>query len=1280
MAGFPIVGIGSSAGGLEALRDLFSNVPTDSGLAFIVAAHLDPTRESHLSELLAQVTEMPVQEITGEVAVEVNHVYVIGPDQDLVLNGGLLVPQKPDKPRGHRYPVDSFFQSLAMDQGERAIAVVLSGTGTNGSQGLRFIKAEGGVAIAQLPDSAAFQGMPRSAIATGVVDLVLPPGQMAEALLNIARDTFHIQPDAEISETTPDAKLEDLLAVIRKASNLDFSSYKKPTLLRRIHRRMGLKRIKSLSDYTERLRGDRREAEALAGELTINVTGFFRDTAAWQELDEGIIAPLVKSRPNGSMIRAWVPGCSTGEEAYSLAMLLMARVEAERKPLTLQVFATDVRGSLLSTARAGLYPASIEADIGPERLARFFEAEDDSYRIHKSLRNTITFAPQNLLQDPPFCRMDLISCRNLLIYLKPEAQRNLLRLFHYALRENGTLFLGSAETVSKQDELFEPVSKKWRIYRRLGPTRLDLVEFPLVLTDDPGGAYEPDAQIRTPPSAIRAGEVVEQALLSRYAPASALVDQHLRVHYLRGPTGDYLQPATGDPSYNLIAMAREGLEIILRRTVKTAFETNAETIANGRVRRGDAWHRVRIVATPLRPQRQGNDRLLVSFFDREAEAETAPDVHHPEPRAPDSELQAELDRTREDLRLTLEQMEVSNEELTVSNEEIRSINEELRASNEELETSKEELQSLNEELHTVNSQLQAKVAELEARTDDLNNLLNSTDVATLFLDRDLCIRWFTPAMKSLLELRASDIGRPASHLAQKFRNGDMIADARGVLSTLQPANTEVVTDEERWYIRRIIPYRTSHDRIDGVVLTFIDITARKQWEQDIKAAREYAESIVDTVRDPLLVLTSDLVVRSANEPFYNDFRVSPDETVGRPIFELGNGQWNIPELRQQLDEVLPDDKQFRDFEVTHKFDQTGERTMLLNGRRLDHVDLILLAIEDVTERKNAELAVKKSHERLERVLETDAVGVVFFNADGSLVSANDVFLRMTGYTRAEIESNRVTWHMLVPDAWVAAGQEQLERLAATGRIGPHETEYLRKDGTRSWMLFAGRDLGDGTFVEFCIDISDRKQAEAERELLTKELSHRVKNTLAVAQALAMHTGGTQSVKEFQKAFIGRLQALGRAQSLLLDAHWRSADLKELVERATEAYRVDQSDVVAIEGTAVTLTPRQSLGLSFILHELGTNAAKYGALSRPGGRVHISWETIPDAGSAGKVRLIWQERGGPRVEKSNAAGFGTQLIEATCSYELDGSVKLDYRREGLTCDIVFPIDSSTHTSD
>jgi two-component system CheB/CheR fusion protein len=1265
MADFPIVGIGSSAGGLDALQKLFGAMPPESGFAFVVVAHLDPTHESQLAALIARCTPIPVNEVEEPVTVEPDHVYVIAPNQHLTFEGDVLRPSRPSEVRGERYPLDVFFRSLAEHQGNCAIGIVLSGTGTSGAQGLRAIKAEGGIAVAQDPGTAGFSDMPRHAIATGMVDLVLPPDQMPQALLRLVHHPY-MQQQAGLEQLPQvDGQLDTLLSLLRAEAKQDFRCYKRRTLLRRTHRRMSLRQIEDMAVYIERLRNEPDELAALAKDLTINVSGFFRDPDAWETLNKKVIAQLVADRPDGASIRIWVPGCSTGEEAYSIAMLIAEGAAAVQKTFDLKIFASDVSEHLLPVARAGLYPASIAEDVRPARLERFFEREEDSYRVRRELREMITFAPQNLLQDPPFSRLDLITCRNLLIYLEPEFQKKVVALFHFALREGGHLFLGPAETISGHDDLFHPISKRWRIYTRVGQTRHDIVDFPLIgpgqvsseLPRTPGLLAEPR---------LRAREHFQRDLLERYAPASVLIDGDFTVHAFQGPTGEFLQHPSGDPTTNLLALAREGLEAPLRAAVRRALGEKQEVVADARVRRGGALQPIRIAVRPLRPARADQDMLTVSFFEREPVSEARP-LGPVEARRPERELEAELNATREELRFTLEQMETSNAELHASNEEIRSINEEFQASNEELETSKEEQQSLNEELRTVNNQLQIKVQELERRTSDLNNLLNSTEIATLFLDREFGIRWFTPAMQGLLDLRASDVGRPVSHFAQRFTGADFVEEVREVLQRLVPRTGEVVGDDDRTYIRRILPYRTSDDRIDGVVVTFTDITERKLREQEIQRAREFAESIVETVREPLLVLTADLKVRSANRSFYRTFDVTREETEGRMIYDLGNRQWDIPKLRELLDEILPAEKQLTDFEVEREFEQIGRRTMLLNARQIDSVQLILLAIEDITGRRHAEAELETAHQHTSAILEsiTDAFYVV--DREWRLTFVNRRAEELWNRRRDDLLGVRL-WDLLQSeDIEANTGYQLLTRAAREQQ--PARAEF-QSSMFGVWVSMSVFPHPEGLSVHVR-DISVRKRAEQERELLARELSHRIKNTLAVVQALAMQTDGRiGSVEAFREAFVGRLQAMARSHSLLLDAHWRSADLKSLVEQTVAAYQVDHPEVVEVEGDPVVITPRQGLGLSLVLHELSTNAAKYGALSCPEGRLRVSWQIEQESGR--RVRLRWQERHGPKVEPPTEKGFGLQMIERACTYELDGEVELDYALEGLTCVVVFPL--------
>jgi two-component system CheB/CheR fusion protein len=631
-------------------------------------------------------------------------------------------------------------------------------------------------------------------------------------------------------------------------------------------------------------------------------------------------------------------------------MLLLECIDEANKGLGLKVFSTDAAPHVLARARAGLFPASVAEEMPAERLERFFEKQGDYYQAKKRLREAIVFAPHNMLADPPFSQMDLVSCRNLLIYLAPEVQSRLIKLLHFALREGGYLFLGTAETIGDQEDLFHTISKKWRIYRRIGPTRHDIVNFPLAETAHRSGP----AHTGTP---LPGGaETARMALLNQFAPPSVLVDDRMRILYFHGDTDAYLRQPRGEPTQELMMLARDDLAPRLRGAIHRALRDRQPSIVEVR-RSTDGPAVLRIMATPLAGHEGEQARVLVSFIEVRSSPSIAGAPSGPVPEhapATENELEEALRASQLELRETVEQLESSNEELKASNEEMTSMNEELQATNEELETSKEELQSLNEELNTVNMQLQTKLEELEDRTNDLNNLLNSSAIATLFLSEDLRIRWFTPPLAELLDVIPSDIGRPLNQLAPKFQDPDFADDAREVLRTLQPREREVTSNDGRWYVRRILPYRTEDNRIEGVVATFVDITGRKRGEQELAAAKEFAERIVDTVRQPLIVLDSDLRVVSANRSFLDSYSLMSRDVIGRRLLDLGGGGWDMPALRNLLEEILPERETLTDYEVEGEFAAMGHRSMLLNAQRLDGARLILLAIEDVTERRRGE--------------------------------------------------------------------------------------------------------------------------------------------------------------------------------------------------------------------------------------------------------------------------------------------------------------------------------------
>lgn len=831
---FYIVGIGASAGGLEALEPFFSHMPSDSGMAFIIVQHLDPTRHSAMPDIMARLTRMPVQLAADGLKVIPNSVYLIPPNTDLGIKGGFLYLREPADTHGLRLPVDFFLRSLAKDKGPEAIAVILSGTGSDGTLGLKAIKAELGTVFVQEPQSAKYDGMPSNAIKTGLVDLVLPPDRLPRHLVDFAkRITVDGRRIAGVTEESPEP-LQQVFTILRARTGHDFSGYKQTTIRRRLERRMKVNSVNTIADYARFLRDNEPEARALLKDILISVTNFFRDPEAFEALKEKLCL-LANGKTIGSDLRVWVAGCATGEEAYSVAMLITECLDEVEKSIQVQIYATDIDIEALGVARTGIYPSNIVADVSPGRLKRFFLRKEDSYQVRKEIRESVVFAPHDLIKDPPFSRMDLICCRNLLIYLETDLQRKLLPLLHYALRPGGLLFLGTSETVGESSDLFSALNRKWKVYRRKETAVLpERLRFPSSFAPSrvkPAG--EPLIGV-----AAKVPALSEKVFLDNYAPTFAVIDEKHRLVYVRGRTGKFLEIASGQPSFSIVEMAREGLRSDLASAIFEATSKKKTVIRTGtRVRYNGGFQLVNLTVAPLADQGMPPGLLMVVFQEvgvPAAAGETQPTVQ----RRHTALVEEELKLTKAHLQKTVEELETANEELKSNNEELQSTNEELQSANEELDTSREELQSVNEELATVNAELSSKNELLATANDDLKNYLNRTDIAIIFLDEGLTIRSYTPATSDVFNIRDIDIGRPLEEITSRLAYDNIVSDARGVLKKQKSEEIEVQRKEGHWYLMRILPYLTSKNNIGGLVVSFLDIDKQKKAVANLTAANE----------------------------------------------------------------------------------------------------------------------------------------------------------------------------------------------------------------------------------------------------------------------------------------------------------------------------------------------------------------------------------------------------------------------------------------------------------
>lgn len=885
--GFPIVGVGASAGGLEALEQFFIHMPENCGMAFVIIQHLSPDHKDMLGELLQRITKMQVHTVMDRMKVEPNCVYVIPSNNSMSILHGTLHLFKPVEKHGLRLPIDLFFRSLADDQKEQSIGIILSGMGSDGSMGLKAIKERAGMVLVQDPASAKFDSMPRSAMEAVVVDIVAPVNELPEKLIALTK-----QPPSSIiikERENDTSALEKVIILLRTQTGNDFSQYKKSTMYRRIERRMGIHQLNNIASYVRYLQENTAEIDILFKELLIGVTNFFRDATVWEQLKETIFPSLFAQLPQRYVLRAWIPGCSTGEEAYSLAIVFREALEQANlsKNITLQIFATDLDSNAIDRARKGIFMPNIVADVTPERLNRFFSKVDDQYKVNTVIREMIVFAPQNVTKDPPFTKLDLLSCRNMLIYMDTDLQKSLLTLFHYSLNPGGILLLGSAETQGLQGNLFVTINSKLKIYQRSGNLRKEeLFNFPGTFFHHKPVNMENQSPPKIPDNIQT---LTDQLLLQQFSPASVLVTDKGDILYLTGNTGKYLAPAAGKANMNIFAMAREGLRNELPAAVRKALQSFEKIILpNVRIGTNGGTQVTDVIIQQIEKPLTLKNKVLIIFADVPAEKLKYKKQRNgiPVESAIETELKLEILRLKDELESTREEMQTSQEELKSTNEELQSTNEELQSANEELTTSKEEMQSLNEELQTVNVELQSKIDDSVRTNNDMNNLLNSIEIATLFLDKELNIRQFTTPATKIFKLKQSDIGRLFTDQVTDLDYPCMYDDAREVLRSLVFMEKPVYTRDGRWFNIRIMPYRTFEDKIDGLVITFINITKSKKLESTLKDSQLMLHSFIETLPIGILSLSADGSIIEFNREAEKLSGYSSVEVMGRNFFSL----------------------------------------------------------------------------------------------------------------------------------------------------------------------------------------------------------------------------------------------------------------------------------------------------------------------------------------------------------------------------------------------------------
>lgn len=958
---FLYVGLGASAGGLDALEKFLSNIPENSGMAFIIVQHMDPTHKSGLVNILSRYTKLKVHEVTDGVKVLPDNIYIIPPNKDMGILDGKLQLMEPIEPHGLRMPINYFFTTLAQDQEDKSVGVILSGFGSDGSIGLNEIKANGGISIAQDPASAGSDGMPNSAINTGHVDIILAPEEMPGKILSYKNTSTKIIKNILSTEDETEQALMKIFILIRNRTGHDFSQYKKSTIYRRIGRRMNIHQIEEMSQYLRYLQENPNEIDQLFKEFLINVTHFFRDPEAFESFKQGVLKYIIDKKSELDSLRVWVPGCSSGEEVYSIAIVIQELLEETNKHLDVQIFGTDLDLNSVKTARTGTYSDIISKDISSERLNKFFYKKENLYIIKNNVRDTVVFANHSVLKDPPFTNLDILSCRNLLIYLESEAQEKVLSKFNYSLNKDGILFLGPSENIGEFMDAFAVIDKKWKLFRSVKSkgSRFDFVKthpYPAEKNFSNYSSSQLDLkEIKSGKSGLNITDLAEKNLIEIFAPPSAVINNLGEILYIHGRLGKYLELSPGRARMNILEMAKDGIKLGLSSAIGNAVSNNKDTVFESlKINDDNGENFVKLTVRPLNESEAFKGLFIVSF-DETSQKKGKNSQIMLDPLTNNSEhikaLENKLKLTTERLNNSIDDLTTSNEELKSANEELQSMNEESQSTNEELETSKEELQSINEELTTVNNELQLKIDELSTVNDDMTNLFNSTEIATIFVDNNINIRRFTEEATNLIKLIESDVGRPLSDITSQIKYPELIDDIGQVIKRVAFKEKEVNTADGKWYKVRIMPYKTSKNVIDGATITFVDVSRIKNIQAKMQSALNYAEDIINTVQEPLLILDQDLVVTSANLSFYETFKLKKSDTTGVKLDKINGGDWNNTTLLSQLKLTVKENSEIKDFEFEYTSKDIGHKKMLLNARKIYRgnldTELILISMETV---------------------------------------------------------------------------------------------------------------------------------------------------------------------------------------------------------------------------------------------------------------------------------------------------------------------------------------------